>query len=546
MTRQRTRAIFSFCARSLFNLGAPMLALVGHAVAADVRFGAEPDVAESEIDQPPPALVTDWNTTFVDNVSVSGTIGAFATWDDGSGTSLYAGGHYNSFNNHFTSAGGIATHWVGRWNGVGWSALGNGLNGPVREMVVHDGELVVAGTFTVAGGVPVQGIARWDGHRWAGFAEGVSAIGAIISFQGELIVSATLTRPDGSMVWGFARWTGNEWAEMDTSLNQPAYAMLDYDGVLVAAGNFRTSGANPIRHVAQWTGTQWEPIGAGLPAVVTELAVHQGDLVAAGTFSLGFGATLTRVAGWNGSTWSGVGNLNQAEALASFNGELIAGGGVSGNGDSVFRWDGQGWIPLTGLDHFVNALAVHEGKLVAAAFGSDVPVSHWDGSAWSPIGANFDTGVESLFVHRGQLIAGGSFRRAGDLESPYLIGHGPAQTTQTVIEATTPEPSAPGQPVQIRVRVTGVEAPAVGHVTLTGTGGGSCTDLTLESISAVSVRAECTILWNTACPRMLVANYVGGSDGVATWQSSKSEPVLHRVEGAVECELQGVFADGYE
>lgn len=792
-----------------------ILSLVAKTAVGDAA-GLSGHSAGSSAVRAPATVVADWNTTFVNNAGPSATVGAFAIWDDGSGEALYAGANVNSSTGGFTTAGGIATEWIGRWNGSGWSALGSGLNGPVTSMVAFGDELVVSGSFSEAGGVAVNGLARWDGRRWAGLGSSPANVAALVVFGGELIAAAGFS---------VARWTGGQWVEMGAGLGQPVSALVDYNGVLVAGGNFRTFGANPLNHVAQWTGTEWAPIGNGLGNWVMELAVHDGDLIAAGLFNLGTGAisTISRVARWDGSTWSAVGALSRAEALASYNGELIAGvsgsrGGVvrwdgsawvplgggtdtqvygllshggqlyaggtfgragsiaanrvarwngdtwsalgsgldgavygyvefqgdlvvggsfrsagsvlsrgiarwngsawsgfgsglgadayavavlddhliaagpyfgdpdgivrsrvvrwdgiswnplgagmdgdvyqlivyngqliaagsftsadgvavekvarwtgaawapmgsvtlpqvlamtihddqlvvagqrhepsgapafgverwngqdwqplgthpnwwihalavhngeliagsslAGDGsnvDSVIRWDGVTWTGLAGLDHNVTALAVHNGDLVAAGYHSsraDIHISRWDGTAWRALGAAVDHGVSSLHVHQGQLLASGNFHRVGRLVSPFLSAFGPAQTTQVVITATTPSPSLPGQPVQMSVQVTGVTAPSVGHVTLTGRAGGSCTDLTLTPLDATTSQAQCTIQWNTGCPRSLVANYVGGTDGLTTWQSSESAPVTHVVEGGVACAQADLFSDGFE
>lgn len=165
------------------------------------------------------------------------------------------------------------------------------------------------------------------------------------------------------------------------------------------------------------------------------------------------------------------------------NGDLIAGGAIDGDGgivESVIRWNGMDWTALPGLDHNVNALAVHNGDLVAAgsySSGADIHISRWNGSTWSASGAAVDRGVASLHVYQGTLLASGNFHRIGNMVSPFIAAHGPAQTTVVEVISTSPSPSQSGQSVQISVQVTGVTAPTVGHVTITGSPGGSCTDL---------------------------------------------------------------------
>src|SRR5262249_36630818 len=100
--------------------------------------------------------------------SLQPSVNALATFDDGSGPALYAGGT-------FTSAGGVTADCIARWNGTSWSALGSGLSGgtqpAARSLAVFDdgsgAALFVGGGFQLAGGAPAAGIAKWNGTSWS-------------------------------------------------------------------------------------------------------------------------------------------------------------------------------------------------------------------------------------------------------------------------------------------------------------------------------------------------------------------------------------------
>lgn len=101
---------------------------------------------------------------------------ALATFDDGHGAALYAGGS-------FRSIGGLPVNSIARWNGVRWSALGDGVEwlywpGRVWALAVFDDGgarvLHAGGSFTTAGGLAAKGVARWDGSGWSALAGGVS------------------------------------------------------------------------------------------------------------------------------------------------------------------------------------------------------------------------------------------------------------------------------------------------------------------------------------------------------------------------------------
>ncbi len=84
-------------------------------------------------------------------------------FDDGTGPALYVGGR-------LTTAGGVSTNGIAKWDGASWSSLGSGIGGlgiqtNVRALTVFDEgtgpALYAGGDFTVAGGVSANFIAMW-------------------------------------------------------------------------------------------------------------------------------------------------------------------------------------------------------------------------------------------------------------------------------------------------------------------------------------------------------------------------------------------------
>ena len=55
---------------------------------------------------------------------------------------------------------------VAKWDGETWQALGAGVDGAVRELIVHEDNVVAIGSFSTAGELPAAGIARWNGASW--------------------------------------------------------------------------------------------------------------------------------------------------------------------------------------------------------------------------------------------------------------------------------------------------------------------------------------------------------------------------------------------
>ena len=80
------------------------------------------------------------------------------------GVRLYAGGY-------FSTAGSVPANQLAAWSGGVWHSLQDGLGWggdppQVSALEVHAGNLYVGGYFTTAGGVSTTGIARWDGSSW--------------------------------------------------------------------------------------------------------------------------------------------------------------------------------------------------------------------------------------------------------------------------------------------------------------------------------------------------------------------------------------------
>ncbi|MCP5117835.1 MAG: hypothetical protein GY953_44010, partial [bacterium] len=101
---------------------------------------------------------------------LSGDVRAFAVYDDGSGSALYAGGH-------FAIAGGGLASRIAKWDGAEWTPLGTGLNNLNALAVYNDGggpALYAGGYFQIAGGMSASNIAKWDGVEWAPLGAGVN------------------------------------------------------------------------------------------------------------------------------------------------------------------------------------------------------------------------------------------------------------------------------------------------------------------------------------------------------------------------------------
>jgi hypothetical protein len=188
--------------------------------------------------------------------------------------------------------------------------------------------------------------------------------------------------------------------------------------LLVVSGNFWTAGDATAIGIAAWDGQTWRALGnstGGEIWGVQALAVFNGELIAGGSFSTTFGSPANFVARFDvpTGTWQplGAGTDQAVRALTVYNGELVAAGFFTTAGgqpaNHVARWNGTTWAPVgPGLPSTMVALTVHDGNLIAAGSG----VFRWNGVDWQQLGPSMS--VETLAIHNGEIVAGGVFRIA--------------------------------------------------------------------------------------------------------------------------------------
>ncbi|MBX3362444.1 MAG: hypothetical protein KF912_10010 [Phycisphaeraceae bacterium] len=410
------------------------------------------------------------------DIGFDGIVRAMTVFNDGSGPALYVGGS-------FITAGGVTVNRIAKWNGSAWSALsgpsGVGASSDVYSLTTfNDGSgtaLYASGLFVTAGGVTVNRVAKWNGSAWSalsgpggiGADQFVSAIGVFDDGSGPaLYAGGNLTSAGGVPVNRIAKWNGSAWSALpspgDLGLNGQIQAMTVFnDGsgpALYVGGSFTTAGGVTANQIARWNGSAWSalsgPSGVGVNNSVRALAVHDDGsgpaLFVGGFFNTAGGVTVNRIAKWNGSAWSavsapgGVGVNGNVVGMTVFNdgsgpalfagGTFTAAGGVAVN--RVAKWDGSDWSALAnqspvGMNGLVfdmaafnvgSGPALYAGGAFTTAGGVTVNrVARWNGSAWSALTSPGDVGVsgavfsvEAFNDGSGPaLYAGGSFITAG-------------------------------------------------------------------------------------------------------------------------------------
>ena len=390
-----------------------------------------------------------------------GPVEELGVFDDGSGPLLYAGGT-------FTSAGGVAATNVARWDGAAWSAVGGGIGAGSPDEVVatfrvfDDGSgasLFAGGHFHTAGGAPAMHVAKWDGTSWSPLGTGMnSVVRALTVFDdgsgAALYAGGFFTRAGGVQAWRAARWDGASWSALgnriDTADND-VLALATYDDAsgdgteLYAAGRFDLVGGAPAMHVARWDGEHWDTVGGGFDDTVHALLVFDDvlrsrpALYAGGEFSMAGGQPASCIAAWDGTSWSplGAGVNGIVRALGAFDDGLGGGPALYAAGDfttaggtpaaRIARWNGVSWSPLgSGTDGVVSSLAVFDdgggpalfagGFFVNAGGVMASRIARWNGTSWTPVGSGMIGGpVLCLRVFDDgsgpALYAGGEFSR---------------------------------------------------------------------------------------------------------------------------------------
>lgn len=327
----------------------------------------------------------------------------------------------------------------------GWQALGLGVNGFVKDIVVSGEDVYVTGIFSAASGVEAHGIARWDGATWHGLGGGVNGFGLAIAVSGsDVYVGGQFSMAGGIPANNIARWNGVNWTSLGEGINGRVNAVCIVGSDVYVGGDFDSAGSIASRAVACWNGSEWISPGGGIispdpdkTSVVTSLASVGSFIYAGGLF-----ADLSPCGGpgfmsvWNGLTWqelggTGCGSIfgSAVTCIVSTNGQLVIGGGFSSvNGVSascVAQWDGFIWNGIgSGLQTHVYAMASHAADIYAAGFvftnGGGPYVVRWNGAAWSLMPGEFDGPVWGLEKNDNALYVGGNFTRIGSQSINYL------------------------------------------------------------------------------------------------------------------------------
>lgn len=267
------------------------------------------------------------------------------------------------------------SNWVYQYGGTNFSPVGEGVylttavsggsqTANLYALEEYNGKIIACGEFNRVGNKAISGIMQWDGSAWDSLGSGLSGNIAgtapvmyphdMCHFGTDLIVAGNFQKAGGITVNGIARWDGTQWHNLGAGFNGTVYGICVFNGELYAGGEFTLSGSTALKCIAKWNGTSWVDPGfrmyynnSGYYSFVHTLKVFNSKLYIAGGFDrVVEGTTIHQgqgICAYNGTTVDtlsgGIPN-KEVEAIAWFDGDLYAGGGMNNSNSYIAKYDG--------------------------------------------------------------------------------------------------------------------------------------------------------------------------------------------------------------
>jgi Fn3 associated len=180
------------------------------------------------------------------NVGVNNYV--YSLYYDNTNDILYVGGYFSGAANATIPVKNIAA-WDSNTNA--WSALGDGFDSSVMAITAHGSTIYAGGAFTNSGATGVDRVGRWNGLNWLQVGNGVDGTINALVFDN----SGTLFA-GGSCTGMIQRFDGSSWSSVGGGIvgsGCPSVNGLVSDGSNVyAGGGFHTSGGVSTENIAVW------------------------------------------------------------------------------------------------------------------------------------------------------------------------------------------------------------------------------------------------------------------------------------------------------
>ncbi len=179
------------------------------------------------------------------------------------GSDLYAGGQFTSIN-----GGTVLVENLAKWDGSSWYDVGGGVSmgsnftTSVYALAARGNDLVVGGNFTMAGSIPANNIAIWDGTQWSTLGDGLNGpVRDILVSGSDIYVGGQFTEAGGNITYSIARWDGTSWHPLGSGINQSnnfaaiatVNSLLASPDGLYAGGQFTHAGDKYSNMIALYT-----------------------------------------------------------------------------------------------------------------------------------------------------------------------------------------------------------------------------------------------------------------------------------------------------
>ncbi|MFM7016341.1 MAG: T9SS type A sorting domain-containing protein [Bacteroidota bacterium] len=361
-------------------------------------------------------------------------------------------------NNFCELAGGYASgnpgpydyHSIAIKKNNNWIPIGNGMNGTVNSLLIHNNELYAGGSFTQAGGTIVNKVVKWNGSQWDTLQGGltITNINDLIFYQDTLYAGGDFSDPATLAGVYVMKWNGSQWVEVPNGVNYRVYSLEVYNNELYVGGDFSAIGSGPANDIVKYNGSNWIPIGGLTNGLVRDIKFDSnGNLYAGGVFTTIGGVAAKHIAKYNGSVWSAVGSGvdNTVTSIAiSPNNEIYIGGLFTlgynvGVMNHIAKFNGTNWQAVgSGLGDFSSAvydMEFHCNDLYACGLfktaGTDTVnnVAMWNGSTWKGLGSGLthDTiaipYALSMAILNNTMWIGGNFAWAGGKRADKISGY---------------------------------------------------------------------------------------------------------------------------
>lgn len=421
--------------------------------------------------------------------------------------------------------GAARAEWSGRFSPPG--VYDGTMPGQITAIAHNNGKVYIAGRFDRVGLVEANNIACCDGGQWEALDEGTEyPIGAMLALDHVLYASTSYYNDEEEWVYAVAKWDNGSWSFIgDAEFDAPIYCLAYHGYALYAGGSFRHVDDENCGHVVVWRDGIWQdpafnsPYNSNWPGSYVSCLESSGGLLwAGGDFDTvtpytspfmtalqdeywiqlgdggGFDDVVDCISGYGTRVYAGGGfhyvEYDYSPFLArvytdgninSFSGSMPTGpvtalltrehsvivatdydlrtygttgwnspygedlGGVTGiveNYDELWvagelfgpggfvdlmaHWNGSAWTRVgAGLARteeardYINTLEVCDGSLFAGGYFEirsildAVPdcnnVARFDGQDWLPMSGGFNDEVHALLSWDGTLIAGGDF-----------------------------------------------------------------------------------------------------------------------------------------